>query len=63
MRKLMWVSLLVLAACKQGGGTAGANVPVETEDQKTLYAVANDRRVVEVYAIAVIAEGNPRRAK
>jgi hypothetical protein len=32
-------------------------------DKKTLYAVADDRRMVEVYAIPVTAQGNPGRAK
>jgi gluconolactonase len=32
-------------------------------DKKTLYAVANDRRIVEVYALPVLAQGNPKRAK
>lgn len=32
-------------------------------DKKTLYAIANDRRLVEVYAIPVIAQGFTGRAK
>jgi gluconolactonase len=32
-------------------------------DKKTLYAVANDRRIVEVYAIPVVAQGHRGRAK
>jgi gluconolactonase len=33
------------------------------KDKKTLYAVANDRRTVEVYAIPMLAEGPKNRAK
>ena len=32
-------------------------------DKKTLYAVANDRRIVEVYSIPMIAQGPRNRAK
>jgi gluconolactonase len=32
-------------------------------DKKTLYAVANDRRIVEVYSIPMLAEGYKGRAK
>jgi hypothetical protein len=32
-------------------------------DKKTLYAVANDRRIVEVYAIPEAAQGHRGRAK
>ena len=32
-------------------------------DKKTLYAVANDRRVVEVYSIPMLAQGPKNRAK
>jgi sugar lactone lactonase YvrE len=49
-------------------GTIGSPRPLITvafsgADRKTMYAVANDRRLVEVYTIPVLAQGPANRAK